>query len=617
MIVTVFLCVESINGQEIFRNDNAQLLANGKAFVSWEKPPQYSKTYYVDGQSLLASDENTGTAEQPFRTINKAAQIVKAGERVVIREGVYRESIHPLNGGTSADKMIYYEAEKNQTVIIKGSIITSKERWKKSNGFNFPAPSYSIKDTSNVWQYSFNGNEFNGYNPFGMLNLMHDRSWLQYKKEVNMTPHFMRRGMLFANGIPAKQVLHTKELRKAVKDTISFWVEHNGMRIHVNFPNGKNPSDYEIEISNKEQIFVPSEYGLNYIQLKDITFMHASNGFPVPQRGMVSANRGHHWIIENCIIDGANSVGIDLGIEIWDADSPRNGVLGHCIIRKNIFRNCGISGLQGMGCVDMLIEDNIFENIGWQDAELGFESGAIKLHNSDNTLIRRNMFRYISYAPGIWLDYLSNENCRITRNIFTNIITARGAIYIEVSHRDCRVDHNIFNKINSRYWLNGDYGAGGSALYTDGSDSIRFDHNLVFDVENSGFGCYQNADRLVDGRGGITRWHKVSNNIFVDCRKEAIEFPNEFNFCDGNIFSKVPSGYIKIANPAPAMLWDIDAVRKVYGWERNGKMIADIMFNLDPQAMTLNIIVPNGFTTSAGPFIEYKNLTKLNIDPRK
>src|SRR3954465_9594451 len=66
-------------------------LPDGKQFEFWEKPFTASRTYYVNGTS--GSDENAGTQERPFKSINKAAQVLQPGERVVIAEGVYRERV--------------------------------------------------------------------------------------------------------------------------------------------------------------------------------------------------------------------------------------------------------------------------------------------------------------------------------------------------------------------------------------------------------------------------------------------------------------------------------------------------------------------------------------------
>ena len=59
-------------------------MPDGLEFPSWERPLQFSKTYYVDGNSPRADDAGPGTKERPFRTIGKAADVLQPGERVVI-----------------------------------------------------------------------------------------------------------------------------------------------------------------------------------------------------------------------------------------------------------------------------------------------------------------------------------------------------------------------------------------------------------------------------------------------------------------------------------------------------------------------------------------------------
>lgn len=602
-----------------YSKNSEETLADGKNFHFWSDKTNYTHTYYVDKNNPVASDSNSGSSSHPFKTISAVAKILRPGERVLIRGGIYREVIQPARGGEGPDKMISYEAFPGEEVMIKGSAELNPEHFSVSTHWIFTKhEAYtedSVKQPVTIWEYSFNGAEFDGYNPFGMLNLLHDREYLQYQK-VRMDPHFKRRGMLFLNGKALEQVLRPIDL--AEKEHGAFWVEHNGMRIHVRFPLNSSPFDYTIEATVREQLFVPQKYGLGYIRISGITFSQCGNGFPVPQRGIISSSRGNHWMIEDCTIEWANSLGIDLGNEMWH--TPFEPGLGYHIVRRNIIRNCGIGGLQALGANSLLVEDNLFENIGWQNAEQAWESGAIKFHKAVNTLIRRNIFRNIVFAPGIWLDYLSNKNCRITRNVFTDILSARGAIYIEVSRNHCLVDQNFFHKITCQYWISGEYGAGGSALYTDGSDSIEFRNNLIFDVENGGYTDYLNAERIVGTRGGLTRWHKVTDNIYVQCNKYAIEFANEYNFSDGNIFVSMPPGYLRIGNPAPTLMLDLESWQKAFGWEKRGMIINNLKIFFHPQNLELSFSCPNevaNLLIGKGPFQNYQSMNKVILDPRQ
>lgn len=83
---------------------------DGTEFPVWEKPLHFTKTYYVDCNAKIADDNGPGTQDDPFRTINHAAQVLRPGERVVIASGTFREAIRPARGGTGPNAMISYEA---------------------------------------------------------------------------------------------------------------------------------------------------------------------------------------------------------------------------------------------------------------------------------------------------------------------------------------------------------------------------------------------------------------------------------------------------------------------------------------------------------------------------
>ena len=621
-IIPVFIaCLLTIQtlwsqNQEVYKTFDEDKLPYGNSFSSWEKKPKTNKIYHVAQNQPGASDNNAGTKEEPFLTIGKAAEILQPGEKVIIHEGVYREQITPARGGSSADKLIIYQAAVGEKVIVKGSLSCNPKQWKPSRGWQVGGSTPFTDKNQNkqqVWQYDLHDIDFNGYNPFGLLNLMQDQEYLDYT-QVNMTPHFKKRGWVIIDGQRIEQVLKPRQLRE--KEKGAFWAEHNGLRIHVRFPDGQTPENVTTEISIREQLFAPQEYGLAYIKIKGIHFMHAANGFPVPQRGAVSAARGHHWIIEDCIIEGVNSLGMDLGNEMWHTETEE--IVGHHIIRRNTIKNCGLAGLQGMRAKNYLVEDNLFENIGWHDAEHCWEAGAIKFHLSENTLIRRNVFRNIRHAPGIWLDYLASKNCRITKNVFTGITSARGCVYIEVSHHKMSIDHNVFHDTHSQYWISGDYGAGGSALYTDGTDSIHFHHNLIFDIENTGFGAYTNAERMVGGRGSTDREHLVTHNIFANCGKHAIELPNRQHFTDHNLFAAMPSGFLKVKYPEPGLFIHLKAWQDLFQWDLNGKVIPDPKFKLNAEKLIIRAENYDQSSGDAGPFqqsLEMKN--GISIDPRQ
>ena len=80
------------------------------------QPATGSTAYYV---ATNGTDTGQGTSNQPFRTINKAAQIAVAGDVVIIRSGTYQESVAVRNSGT-ADKRIVFQAEERGKVVLTG-----------------------------------------------------------------------------------------------------------------------------------------------------------------------------------------------------------------------------------------------------------------------------------------------------------------------------------------------------------------------------------------------------------------------------------------------------------------------------------------------------------------
>ena len=78
--------------------------------------------YYVapDG-----NDQNAGTLNQPWRTIQKAAQTVSAGSTVYVRGGIYAETVTLKVSGSAAGGYITFRNYENEKPIIDGSTLTA------------------------------------------------------------------------------------------------------------------------------------------------------------------------------------------------------------------------------------------------------------------------------------------------------------------------------------------------------------------------------------------------------------------------------------------------------------------------------------------------------------
>jgi hypothetical protein len=349
----------------------------------------------------------------------------------------------------------------------------------------------------------------------------------------------------------------------------------------------------------------------------------------VPQRGLVSTNRGHHWIFEDNVVEWANGVGFDVGNESWGASRPP-GLLGGHLIRRNTFRYCGIEGIGGTGGPqDVLVEGNLFEWIGWQNAANMSESAAMKMHNAVNVLFKNNLVRHIRYANGVWLD-INNVNCRLTGNVFADIpgTVNPHAIHIEGSNKVNQIDNNVFYKLR------------GGVLIRD-TNNVIVAQNLFIDTEDAGVTStsgLRNQPRPISGHTNDGRGNRVYNNIFHNTGRVAIEFTNAYNQSDGNVFSRMPNtGFLRVLRPEPQEWLDLEYWREQHGWDKAGTMVQfEVAF--DPEALALTLVprsklpqVPlfNGFDTDffgraasaqrvPGPFTDLGEGYKgRDIDPRK
>jgi len=75
------------------------------------------KTFLV---APSGSDANPGTPKQPFRTIQRAADVMRPGDTCFVRAGVYRETVRPACSGDQ-DAPITFAAYQDEKVVISGA----------------------------------------------------------------------------------------------------------------------------------------------------------------------------------------------------------------------------------------------------------------------------------------------------------------------------------------------------------------------------------------------------------------------------------------------------------------------------------------------------------------
>ena len=494
-------------------------LSNGAEFTSWENQTVFAKTYFVDQNHAQASDVNPGTEEKPFRTINWAAQRVRAGERVVVKSGIYRELVRPRFGGKGPDRMISYEAAVHAEVIVKGSRIIKN---------SVPSRLRNRKAPSGVWMTELKSQTFEEGNPFLTENASKaDIDVMPWASQwTGKLPYTLSRGLVFQDGRRLTQVAEYPDMHQRGG---TYWVDRGNEILHIRPFDKIPPEKVTIEITTQQHLFMPEGTDLGYIRVKGFMFAHAGNGLPRTGVGAVYANGGHHWIIEDNIVRQIHSVGIEIGAR---TDESRSGARpdtkraalnpGRMIVRRNELYECGTGGIQGLRIKRALVEDNHIHHCGWMNVQRYWETGAIKLLLNLDTLVRSNLIHDIQAAPAIWMDY-DNINSRVSRNLIYNVESSNGAIFIEASQVPNLVDHNIIVKTT------------GSAIYQHDCDELTVAHNLVVDSTKQAVEMRICEGRRVNGRLSTCKRNRVLNNIFVRAR-QGVWFIDDDNTSDRNIF---------------------------------------------------------------------------------
>jgi hypothetical protein len=448
------------------------------------------------------SDSASGSQADPFLTINKASSIAQSGDTVTVHSGTYREWVKPLRGGTAENSRITYHAAKGEKVFIKGSErITS---WTHQDG--------------GVWRVELPNSFFGHYNPYS-LNV--SGGWLNYG-------NWHHRGDVYLNG----EAFYEKQTAEEVNQAEQSWhCQADGGKTIILANFGKaNPNKELAEINVRESIFMPEITGLKYITVDGFNFMHAASNWAPPglelQMGAVGTRMGKHWIIQNCTITNARCVGIILGhapgVDYSDIDA-----FGDHIIRNNIIRRCGQAGIAGQkGATRSVISNNLIEDTNYRKEFGGWETAAIKFHNSIDTVISHNLIRGVFHqqqgAFGIWMDY-ANQGIRISSNIIYD--TQAATIFLEMDHGPTLVDNNILIGKDVR----------------SNSEATVFAHNLFVDCgyqyspDTRRRSAYYtpHTTKSVGTKTGTAQDDKWFNNIFIrkglDDVKNAPGYVSDYN----------------------------------------------------------------------------------------
>ena len=370
--------------------------------------PALATTYHVAQQHAAASDDSPGTADEPWLTVNKAALVMGAGDRVIVHAGLYREHVDPQNSGRPGAPIIYEAAEGEDVVLTGADVLTG---WERMLG---DRPIYSVP-----WPYKFIINHVDG-------------------KPIYHHPaddEHLRSGrpeQIIVDG----EVWDSPELVLSLDDMEprTFFPDVETEKLYLRLADDADPNEHEVEGSTRALVFGThpwSNHTFDHVWVRGFTFRYGATFAQRPAVWML----GEHNVVEDCVVEWMCGGGVGVG--------PEGGILRRCVIR-----NCGHVG----GCAtgrNFVNEDCVWEGNSRKPINRGWDAGGVKIAVSHHGEFRRCAF-IDNGGPGLWLDIdvadVVIRNCLFEGNEYHGL-------FIEIS-RDIYVMNNAFfgNGVGKEDW---------------------------------------------------------------------------------------------------------------------------------------------------------------------
>lgn len=487
--------------------------------------------------TTTGSDRADGSADAPFRTIDRAAQAAMPGDTVAVHEGVYREWVNPPRGGT-VDAPITYQAAvgpdgRFEPVTISGAEVVTD--WRPHLGAE-----------GRVWVTEVPNALFGARNPYAERiggDWFFDRVNTWHTGEVYLDGKSMYESLTLG-GVEHPEV--TPDSFDPEGSLLTWYCEVGDdiTTIWANF-GGADPASHEVEITARTFVFWPAATGIDYVTVRGFTLTKAATQWAPPtalQEGLIGPHWSKGWVIEDNTITDSKNVGVSLGKEASTGqneaaagpDGAKGGTqrereviqralvlggpvagephpwhrdhVGSHTVRRNTIRDCEQAGVVGhLGAAFSTIADNHISRIHVKRQWHGAEVAGIKLHAAIDTVISGNTIHHTHRA--LWLDWQA-QGTLVRRNVF--FASTAEDFMVEVCHGPYLVDSNLFL---SR-WAVKDMSTGGAYVhnYIAGRIANCTEHQRYTPYHLPHSTAVYGVSNIV---GGDNRFY---NNVFVGDR---------------------------------------------------------------------------------------------------
>jgi hypothetical protein len=376
-------------------------------------------TFEVAQRNPQASDESDGSREHPWKTIAKAAEKVGPGDTVMIRDGIYRETVVVKTSGTAQSPIIFEAAPGAHVVLTGADHLTG---WQPVPGGR---PVYQVP-----WTHRFVGWSKNMAHPDDSYHRLIGRC-----EQVAIDGYLLR------------QVLAADQLAPG-----AFFADTSNQVLQVWDAGGRDLNKTYVEASARSEIFRVEG---DHVGLRGLHFRFAAN---MAQHGAV-ALAGNYDALEDCTLEAMNSSGATFSGE-------------HQIVRRCVFRDNGQLGFGANGAHDLRFTECLVENNNTKGFSRGWEAGGDKLVLCRGAVLERSRF-VRNRGNGIWFD-IGNEQCVVRQCLIAD--NEDSGIFDEISYGLHAQDNVIVG--NGFAATDGAWGAQAGISLSSSPDSL-IERNLI------------------------------------------------------------------------------------------------------------------------------------------
>lgn len=333
-------------------------------------------TFEVAQRHPQASDAGPGTGERPWKTLTQAAARAGAGDRVIIRDGVYREAVVVRNSGTEQTPIRFEAAPGAQVVVTGADALTG---WQKVEG---DRPIYRV-----AWPHRFN-------------------TWTRTMAHPDDEYHRLigRCEQVAVEGYLLRQVLEAGQLAPG-----TFFADADHQALLVWDRAGRNLNHVSVEASVRQEAWRVEGA---WVEVRGVRFRYAANA---AQHGAVVLG-GRHDTLEDCVMERMNSSGATFAGE--DA-----------VVRRCVFRDNGQLGFGAAGAHRLLFTECLVENNNTKGFSRGWEAGGDKLVLCRDVVLEHSRF-VRNRGSGLWFD-IGNEHCTVRQCLVAD--NEDSGIFYEIS----------------------------------------------------------------------------------------------------------------------------------------------------------------------------------------